>query len=282
MVHLIYTVTVESVPRRWFEQAVVTLYDLVAETRAEDGRLFLADGREVPDIRLVRGSHLRAGAEYEVDDDAQVRVTEWDRRSAVRVTQHVTDGTVTAEIEGELRDVERPREAGLRGSVSTSGTGGTTRWASLTRATGTSHIRLDDWWDAASGQSPGPGPGKDGAVRRQGPSSAPLEARLDHRLGRAVVRATPGRLPDGRWTIRVSLSVRGRSLLRPLTAVALRVAARALRRGFTRTLDTTAARWNEVVPGLVSQDMPQLRERILTTALEKPPPEDESGPREGF
>ncbi|MEU0956231.1 hypothetical protein ABZ353_28420 [Streptomyces niveus] len=277
MVHLQYTVTVESVPRRWFEQAVVTLYDLVAETRTDDGRLFLADGREVPDIRLVRGDHLRVGAVYEMDDDARVRVEEWDRRSAVRVVQHITDDSVTAEIEGALKGVERPREAGLRGSLSSSGTN---RWASLTRATGTAHIRLDDWWNAAAKARPGPGSGKEPAVRQPAPPSppAPLEARLDHRLGRATVRATPGQLPDGRWAVRVSLTARGRSLLRPLTAVALRVAARTLRRHFTRTLDTVAARWNDVVPDLVSQDMPHLRERILTTALDTP--RDRSGPRE--
>ncbi|MFB8352080.1 hypothetical protein [Streptomyces niveus] len=281
MVHLQYTVTVESVPRRWFEQAVVTLYDLVAETRTADGRLFLADGREVPDIRLVRGDHLRAGAVYEVDDDARVRVEEWDRRSAVRVAQHVTDGAVTAEIEGVLKDVERPREAGLHGSLGSSGTSGTNRWASLTRATGTAHIRLDDWWDAANDR-PEPGSGKEPAIGQSAPPSppAPLEARIDHRLGRATVRATPGQLPDGRWAIRVSLTARGRSLPRPLTAVALRLAARTLRRHFTRTLDTMAAHWNDVVPHLVSQDMPPLRERILTTALETP--QDRSGPREAL
>ncbi|MFD5893877.1 hypothetical protein [Streptomyces sp. NPDC060366] len=280
MVHLKYTVNAESVPRRWFEQAVVTLYDLVAETRAKDGRLFLTDGREVPDIRLVRGHHLRAGAVYEVDDDAHVRVEGWDRRSALRVSQRVTDGAVTAEVEGVLRDVERPREAGLRGTLSSSGTNGSNRWASLTRATGTSHIRLDDWWDAAAEEFPGPGSGKVPAVRRPALPSAPLEVRVDHRLGRATVRATPGQLPDGRWAIRVSLTARGRSLLRPFMAVALRLAARALHRHFIRTLDTMAARWNDVVPDLVSQDMPHLRERILTTALETR--QDGSGPRETF
>ncbi|AQU68896.1 hypothetical protein [Streptomyces niveus] len=280
MVHLQYTVPVESVPRRWFEQAVVTLFDLVAETRTDDGRLFLADGREVPDLRLVRGDHLRVGAVYEVDDDACVRVEEWDRRSAVRVAQHVSDGSVRAEIEGILKDVERPREAGLRGSMSASGTSGTNRWASLTRATGTAHIRLDDWWDAAAKDRPGPGSGKEPAVRQLAPPSppAPLEARLDHRLGRATVRATPGQLPDSRWAIRVSLTAHGRPLLRPLTAVALRLSARTLRRHFTRTLDTVAARWDDVVPDLVSQDMPRLRERILTTALDTP--QYRSGPRE--
>ncbi|WP_405799699.1 hypothetical protein [Streptomyces sp. NBC_01506] len=282
MVHLQYTVTVESVPRRWFEQAVVTLYDLVAETRADGGRLFLADGRQVPDIRLAQGGHLRAGAVYEVDGNARIHVKEWDRRAAVRVAQSVTDGAVTAEIEAELRDVERPRAAELRGSVRPSRTDGTDgtrdRWAALMRATGTSHLRLDDWWDAAAKAWPSPESGKKPPVR-QPPSpapstptstSAPLEARLDHLLGRATVRATPGQLPDGRWAIRVSLTARGRSLLRPLTAVALRVVSRALNRNFARSLDTMAARWNGVVPDLVSQDMPHLRARILTTALEAP------------
>lgn len=98
---------VEPVPRRWFEQAVVTPYDLVAESRAgaDDGRLFLADGRRVPDVRLAEGGHLRAGA-------------------------------VAAEIEGVLRDVEHPLTAALRGSTRSTGTG----WASLTRATGTSRL----------------------------------------------------------------------------------------------------------------------------------------------
>lgn len=249
MVHLQHTVIVEPVPRRWFEQAVLTLYDLVAQTRADGGRLFLADGRRVPDVRLAEGGHLRAGAVYEADDDAariRVRVLEWDRRSAVRAAQTITDGAVTAEIEGVLRDVEHPRTAGLRGSIRSSGT----RWSSLTRAAGTSRLRLDDWWTAAAGTGPGT-------------ASAPLEARLDHRLGVATVRASPHRLPDGRWAIRVSLTARGRSLPRPLTAVALRLAARSLHRSFTGALESAATHWNETVPGLVARDMPRLRERAL-------------------
>ncbi|MEV8422604.1 hypothetical protein [Streptomyces niveus] len=85
----------------------------MAETRADDGRLFLADGRRVPDVRLAEG-----------DARIRVRVLEWNRRSAVRVA----------------------RTAGLRGSTRSAGT----RWASLTRATGTSQLRLDDWWTAAA------------------------------------------------------------------------------------------------------------------------------------
>lgn len=125
-----------------------------------------------------------------------------------------------------------------------------TRWASLTRATGTSQLRLDDWWTAAAGTGPGT-------------ASAPLEAWLDHRLGVATVRASPHRLPDGRWAISVSLTARGRRLLRPLTAVALRLAARSLHRSFTGALESAATRWNETVPDLVAQDMPRLRERAL-------------------
>ncbi|MFD4767880.1 hypothetical protein [Streptomyces niveus] len=48
-------------------------------------------------------------------------------------------------------------------------------------------------------------------------------ARLAHRLVVATVRASPHRLPDGRWTISVSLTARGRSMPRPLTPVALRL-----------------------------------------------------------
>ncbi|MFE4610642.1 hypothetical protein ACFRK5_20190 [Streptomyces niveus] len=129
MVHLQHTVLAEPVPRRC-RHAV----------RPGGGD-------------LAEGGHLRAGAVYEVDDDAariRVRVLEWNRRAAVRVTQTITDGAVTAEIEGVPRDVEHPRTAGLRGATRSTGT----RWASLTRATGTSQLRLDDWWTAAAGTGP--------------------------------------------------------------------------------------------------------------------------------
>ncbi|MEV8396832.1 hypothetical protein [Streptomyces niveus] len=90
MVHLQHTVLVEPVPRRC-RHAV----------RPGGGD-------------LAEGGHLRAGAVYEVDDAdlIRVRVLEWDRRAAVRVAQTITDGSVTAEIDGGTAARRTPPDRG--------------------------------------------------------------------------------------------------------------------------------------------------------------------------
>ncbi|WP_181446547.1 hypothetical protein [Streptomyces sp. NTH33] len=262
MVSVSHTVVVEPVPYEWLVDALGVVRALVEESRAEGQRLVLPDGQTVPDVRLTRGRHLRPGAVYLVPDEngegegkgtgagetARITVREWDRRRAVRLELAVAEDDGTVELDAALKSPDRPRLIEVGGRARTEGAP-----LGLSHLKGRARVRLDDWWTAADTE--------------RTMSSAPASARLDHRWLRADVRATPRpRWDDDRWDVRVTVSVRGRSFLRPLAALVLAAAGRGIHRTVARTLDDTAERWNEAVPRLVAMDSGQWREALLTGA----------------
>ncbi|MQY34454.1 hypothetical protein SRB17_24230 [Streptomyces sp. RB17] len=259
MSRISHSVIVASVPRPWFEQAAVVLLDVLRGIRAEEGRVLLPDGRAIPGVRLVKGEHLAPGAVYEVEPEDErrqepdrLRIVE--RRSggdrAVRL-EHVLgdEGTVTV-LAGTLHTSARPVAAELHGSMAAVG-----RWASLRRAQGDARVDLRAWWEAAAGR------------RCNG---TPFEARLEHRLAGATLWAVPRPHGDGRWEVRLVLSLRGRSLLRPVAAVGLLLFRGRLRQAFADTVDRMARVWNATVPETASQDKGRLRARILDAAASPP------------
>ncbi|MEU3253388.1 hypothetical protein [Streptomyces sp. NPDC006997] len=247
MVSARHTVLVEAVPRSWALAALALLDDLARDSRAEAGRVLLPDGTAVPDVRLVTGRHLRPGAVYvasasasdaasDADASARVTIRQWDRRGGVRLGLDAGGSDGTLRMEGVLRGLDRPRLVEVTGEAAGSG-----RWPSLRRVRGRARLRPEDWWTAFD--------------HERAPRAAPARVRLDHRLGRAEARAEPvRRADDGRWEVRVTVSVRGRGPLRPLTAVALRLVAARIRRSVVRGLDDAARQWNEQVPPLVAAD----------------------------
>lgn len=260
MVSVSHTVVVEPLPYWWLVDALEVVRALVEESRAEGQRLVLPDGQTVPDVRLTQGRHLRPGAVYAVSDEngdgrekgtgagetARITVREWDRRRAVRLELAVAEDDGTVELDAVLKSPDRPRLLEVGGQARTEGAP-----LALSRLRGRARVRLDDWWTAADTER---------TVR-----SAPASARLDHRWLRADVRATPSpRRDDDRWDVRVTVSVRGRSFLRPVAAVVLAATGRWMRRTVARTLDDEAERWNKAVPRLVAMDSGQLREALLT------------------
>lgn len=260
MSRISHSVIVACVPRPWFEEAVGVLFDMVRGTRAEEGRVLLPDGRAVPGVRLVEGEHLAAGAVYEVEADdgprpepERLRIV--DRRAgsdpAVRLEYAPGDDGTVAVVEGALHGVARPVAAELHGSVRSLGR----RWASLRRAQGDARVDLRAWWDAAEG-------------RRF--CGTPFEAHLGHRLAEATLWALPRPHGDGRWEVRLVLSLHGGSLLRPVAAVGLLLFRRRLREAFADTVDRMAQVWNTTVPETVSRDRSRLRERILDAAAAPP------------
>jgi hypothetical protein len=260
MVRFQHTVALEPVPRRWFEELVVMLYELVQESSAEGERISLADGRVLPGIRLVKGRHRRPGAVYEIEDEesAQAFLTlhEWNRRSGVRLEQSVSQEEMSITLDGSLRGVDRPREAELRGTVEVEG-----KWAWLTRASGRARLDLAQWWTAAAQQSF---------------TRSPLCIWLTHCLVRAVVRAEPRRLDGGRWAVRVTVKARGCGVIRPLAAVGLGLAHGPVRRAFAEALDEAAAVWNKTVPAATAKDVLSMRHAAIAIALgaeskQKPP-----------
>ncbi|MFC7639023.1 hypothetical protein ACFQWA_24655 [Streptomyces thermogriseus] len=271
MVSVRHTVVVEPLPYRWLVDALGVVRALAEESRARGQRVVLPDGRAVPDVRLVRGRHLRPGAVYLVRDEngagderhegdtgegkdtgtgeaARVTIREWDRRRAVRLELAVAEDDGTVDLDAVLKSPDRPHLFEADGRV---------RFEGIplvpSRLRGRARIRLDDWWTAAD--------------TGRGTPVAPASARLDHPWLHADVRATPrpGR-DDGTWEVCVTVSLRGGSLLRPVVAVILALAGRRMRRSITRTLDGMAERWNEAVPRLAAMDTGQLRQALLTEA----------------
>ncbi|KUO17444.1 hypothetical protein [Streptomyces dysideae] len=244
MVSFGHTLFVEAVPRSWFEDVVAMLGGLAAESRAVDSRIVLPDGQAVPDLRLVAGRHLRSGAVYE-DGTVRVTVREWDRRRAVRAGLIAVSPNGVLELEGALKSVDRPRLIEVRGRSRVEGV-----TPLLSAFGGAASLRLDEWWATVDGG--------------RAPRSAPARARLDHRWLRAELRVVPRPSGDfSRWEVQVTVTVRGRGLLRPLAAVLLLVAEGRLRRIVARSLDTLADQWNEQVPALLAQDPAGLRSAIL-------------------
>ncbi|MFE2511674.1 hypothetical protein [Streptomyces naganishii] len=271
MLRIRHTVALAPVPRPWLIDALEVIRTQVEQTEADGKRLLLPDGRPLKDVRLAEGRHLRPGAVYvvgEPDDataekdgtrtrtaaevepaatarNAPVRITigQWDRRRAVRLEVSLTDADthVTADI--ALTSPDRPRLVEARGRVRTAGGA----------ARGRARVRLDDWWSAAEGGRTSP--------------TAPATARLDHRLLRAELRAAPRPGPDGEsWQAHITISLRGRSLLRPLAAVVLAVTGRWTRRAILRELDNSAERWNTTVPSLTAMDAEHLRRALSSGA----------------
>ncbi|MGW5093858.1 hypothetical protein ACWEQ1_12480 [Streptomyces nodosus] len=250
MVTVSHTMVVAAVPRAWFMGIAARLVGLAEESRAEGERILLPDGRVVPDIRLVTGRHLRPGAVYDAstaDDKVRVTLREWDGRRGARLEQSITAVDTHLALDIAWQSLERPQLVEVSGE--TRQEGGPT----LSGATGRARLRLDDWWTAAeTGKAPG---------------STPVRARVDHAWARAEFGAAP-RPHDaaGRWEMHVTVTVRGRRLLRPIGALVLPLARRPIRRALVRALDDLAEQWNEQLPRHTGRDP----EQVVTALLAGP------------
>ncbi|MFI8201375.1 hypothetical protein [Streptomyces sp. NPDC085937] len=276
MVRLAHTVVLAPVPRPWLVDALGVLMDLAESSRTEAGYVLLPDGREVPDVRLVEGRHLRPGAVYEsvaeetgspdgtagtagtsdtgyakgdsgaaAGERVRVTVEEWRRTRALRlaVAASAPDGVLSAHA--VLRGPDRPDLVELTGRAHIENV-----WSALSRPSGDAVLRCEDWWTAADRGRPA--------------RKAPLRVRLACGIARAelVALPSPAREDDG-WEVRVTARLRGRGVLRPVTALALRLFRRPLARAWGRALDDFAAQWNTEVPQLTALGPDDLRREIL-------------------
>ncbi|MFI1292655.1 hypothetical protein ACH4VM_30040 [Streptomyces sp. NPDC020792] len=286
MVSVRHVVVVEPVPYPWLVDALAVIRTLAEESQADAQGLVLPDGQVIPDIRLTQGRHLRPGSVYltevevedtdndeddagdgnakadanadadesgtseeaEASETVQITVREWDHRRAVRLELVLISDDMNVELDAALTSPDRPSLVEISGRMR-----GDAAPRTLFDMVGRARVRLDDWCPAADTD--------------RTPPSAPAAARLDHRWIRADVRAEPRPSPsrdDGRWEIHVTVSLRGRRLLRPVAAVVLAVAARRIRRSVVQALDNLAAQWNDRVPHLVAMNADQLRETLLS------------------
>ncbi|MBT3153792.1 hypothetical protein HTV45_23470 [Streptomyces sp. CHD11] len=252
MVALRHTVLLAPVPLPWLGDSLAVLLDLAEDTRTEAGRVLLPDGREVPDVRHAGGRHLRPGAVYESTAEGEagrITVEQWNRRRALELALAGSEPDGAFTVRGTLHRPDRPRLLEIDGRARVENL-----WSPLSRVSGGARLRSDDWWAAAG----------TGRTAR----TAPLRARLECGVARADLRAVPepgG--PDGHWQVMVTVRLRGRYLLRPVAAVVLRLGRRRLRRSLATALDEFAARWNDVVPGLVAMGPDAVRQEILAADL---------------
>ena len=288
MARLQHTVIVAALDRSWFEECAALLLDVVESTRTGPGGTLLEGGEPVPGVRLVKGRHLRAGARYTVTQDpapptpgeapqAPVEtlttgIREWRRSTAIAVEQRVASADAVGRVTLRLRTPDRP--SGLEARCTLRDPAG----GFLRRISGRARIDLAAWWAAVAGPA--------GALPAARP---PVSARARHPLGRAdlsiAVRpagdgarkaGTDGRKAGaGAWEVGVTVTVRGRALLRPPAALVLLLFRVPLKRAFRQGIDETAARWNEVVEaGLPSPE--ELRAEFTEAVVTRNP--GEAGP----
>ncbi|WP_405801531.1 hypothetical protein OG291_12505 [Streptomyces halstedii] len=288
MARLQHTVIVAALDRSWFEECAALLLDVVESTRTGPGGMLLEGGEPVPGVRLVKGRHLRAGARYTVTQDpapptpgeapqAPVEtlttgIREWRRSTAIAVEQRVASADAVGRVTLRLRTPDRP--SGLEARCTLRDPAG----GFLRRISGRARIDLAAWWAAVAAPA--------GALPAARP---PVSARARHPLGRAdlsiAVRpagdgarkaGTDGRKAGaGAWEVGVTVTVRGRALLRPPAALVLLLFRVPLKRAFRQGIDETAARWNEVVEaGLPSPE--ELRAEFTEAVVTRNP--GEAGP----
>lgn len=255
MVRIARTVALAPVPRPWLVDALGAVTDLAESTTAEDGRVLLPDGRQVPELRLAEGRHLRPGAVYEstgeadagkITDTVRITVEEWRRTHALRVafSGSGSDGDLTGRA--ALFGPDRPDRVELSGRAALRGVR-----SPLSRFDADAQLRCGDWWQAADG---------DAGVRRP-----PLRARLTCGVARAGLTAVPRPGPDhGDWEVTVTVRVRGRGPLRPLVSLGLALARRPLARAVAEAVDDAARDWNAQVPQLTALGPEELRRELLT------------------
>jgi hypothetical protein len=233
-----HTVTLEPIPRRWFDGCV----ELGHETLGE----FLgARGDPVdPEFRLIEGAALRPGARYgAVDGSVELELLAWGPQTDTAGRVRFADGDAMVDATVRLSTAAAPHlvavDAELRRMAG--------RHApSLRPARVEVRADLTRWWSG---------------VARRGSDPA-ISIRASHRLFRASFDLTPAPGSGGRWAVTVTARISGRTALRPLTALMLFWAGRRIRTGFAERLDQFAARWNTELPDLMAKNPDELRELI--------------------
>ena len=91
MARFSHVITLEPVPRRWFDQSVATTHETFGSLRPEGDGFITEDGRTVSAVRLVEGRHANPGARYVLGDGpGNVAVSAWNPRTETAVRSRST------------------------------------------------------------------------------------------------------------------------------------------------------------------------------------------------
>ena len=166
-----------------------------------------------------------------------VVLTGWDRtgETSVKICDRSDEGTSVYDV--RLHSVASPGTVIADGAYQ----GARARPRRLTRVSWTARLDLEQWWMRA-----------DSPVDRG--KTAPLIIEISHPLARGAVLAVPRRKGHEHWTIVLTVSLKGRFVLRPLAAAVLRFARRTIHRTLQKELDTIAKEWNTAVPDALKKD----------------------------
>ncbi|MBO2466155.1 hypothetical protein [Actinomadura violacea] len=232
-------VEVAPFPRELLDQVVGALLDAVEEAPiTESGFEF---GDEIIDgVRLVEGRHLAAGARYRGEEDGltiDVHVPAWDRDGGSRIEVTGVSGGHTVNLRLDLRmSGRRLHSVRITGDYQ-----GPKPFRGLRRVRWEGHLRAEEWWSAPGAKTP------------------PLSLRVVHRFAIAEVRIARGKGKRGRWSVRTTTRLGGRSLLRPLAAVWLAANRARILRKLDEGLAQAATAWNAEVPRMAKRG---LQERL--------------------
>lgn len=238
-----HVVTLEPVPRRWFDQCVAMLHETVESLQPEDDGLVTENGRTVAAARLVEGRHAHPGARYALTDGSgNVVITAWNPRTETAGQVEIDDDETHIVADGTLRP----------GRLNTAGVMELKQHRRLSRFSWTGVAELDRWWAG-------------------GPGAAPITAGAKHMF--AVARVTISQRPtiEGRWEVQVKVKLRGRSVLRPLAALVMLFAAGEMRKSFREALTEFAAKWNAEIPRLLRKNSDELRAMLIERSRTSPP-----------
>jgi hypothetical protein len=228
-------VEVAPLPRDLLDQVVRALLDAMEEAPITENGFEFGD-EIISDVRLVEGRHLASGARYRGEEDeltVDVHLPVWDRSGASRIEAKGVSGGHTVNLRLDLIMFDqRLRSIRLTGDYQ-----GPKPFRWLRRARWKGELRAEEWWSAPASKT------------------SPFSLRLVHPFAFAELRLERRKDKRGRWSVRTTTRLGGRSLLRPVAAVWLACNRARVLRKLDEGLANAVSAWNAEVPGMAKRGM---------------------------
>ncbi|QKG23448.1 hypothetical protein ACTIVE_5091 [Actinomadura verrucosospora] len=232
-------VEIAPFPRDLLDQVVGALLDAVEEAPITESGFEFGD-EIIEDVRLVEGRHLAAGARYrgeEGDLTVDVHVPVWNRAGESRIEVTGVSGGHTVNVRLDLHmSGERLQSVRITGDYQ-----GPKPFRGLRRVRWEGNLRAEEWWAAPDAKT------------------SPISLRVVHRFASAEMGIARRKDKHGRWSLRTTTRLAGRSLLWPIAAVWLAANRSRILRKLDEGLAQAASAWNAEVPRMAKRG---LQERL--------------------